>query len=246
MTVDRARRLAPYFEVQLRLASRMAELTGLPVGEAALRYTNFYRRFGLNEAQWLALATRLEAASGLAAQVAVMQATFRLTGWAAPAPGKERFGCFGFDPPKDGVIRIHFNNRDTDAAGGPLVSAKADRRRAELAAMVRRIVEKHADAEVIAGKSWLYNLEAYRRLFPPAYVAPRAPASGPLRLTGSSGWGQMIDSREAIRPRIRDALVANLATLDPQAPWTAFPLPVLAVQAPLETFVRFFAASPHP
>jgi hypothetical protein len=50
----------------------------------------------------------------------------------------------------------------------------------------------------------------------------------------------MIDSREAIRPDVRDAFVTNFEGLDPDAPWTAFPLRVLAVQAPVETFVRFY------
>jgi len=106
--------------------------------------------------------------------------------------------------------------------------------------MTRRIAERHPGAQVIAGKSWLYNIEAYRRLFPPGYSAIRTLAPGPLHLTGTSSWGQMIDSREAIRPDVRDALAANLAALDPAAPWTAFPLRVLAVRAPLETFLDFY------
>lgn len=137
-------------------------------------------------------------------------------------------------------MKIHFSNRDTDEAGGPLAAAKAGRRRAELAAMMLWIAERHPEATHICGRSWLYNLEAYRRLFPPAYVATRTLAPGPLLLTGTSSWGQMIDSREAIRTDARDALLANLADLDPEAPWTAFPMRVLAVQAPLETFVRFY------
>lgn len=240
MSADRAQRLGPYFEVQLQLATRMAELTGISLGEAVRDYTNFQKRIDLAAAEWPGFAARLEAASGLAARVAVTQIIFRTHGEPPPTPGRERFGCFAYDPPEDGVVRIHFNNRDTDAAGGPLISAKANLRRGELRTMVRRIAARHPDAKAIAGKSWLYNLEAYRRLFPPAYVATRALAPGPLRLTGTSSWGQMIDSREAIRPGVRDLLVANLTTLNPAAPWTAFPLRVLATQAPLETFLAFY------
>jgi len=244
----RAERLGPYFEVQLRLAGRMAELTGMGLGEAAFHNTNLHRRFGLGfsgitepAAAWLDYAARLQATDGLAAQVAVTKAMFMASAdEVLPHPGQEGFGCFAFDPPKDGVVRIHFNNKDTDDAGGPLAAAKIVRRRAELAAMTRRIAERHPDAAVIAGKSWLYNLEAYRRIFPPEYAATRDAAPGPLHLTGTSSWGQMIDSREAIRSDMRDALVANLAALDPAAPWTAFPLRVLAVRAPLETFLRFY------
>ena len=245
----RAERLGPYFEVQLRFAARMAELADLSLGEAAYRHTNLSRRFGQGipvltppTEPWLAFTARLEAAGSLAEQVALSQAMFRSAAdEALPLPGQERFGCFAFEPPKDGVVKIHFNNKDTDEAGGPLTSTKVGRRRAELAAMTRRIAERHPEATHISGRSWLYNLEAYRRLFPPEYVASRAAASGPVHLTGTSSWGQMIDSREAVRPTLRDALVANLADLDPDAPWTAFPLRVLAVQAPVMTFVRFYA-----
>jgi len=248
----RAERLGPYFEIQLRFAGRMAEVGGLSLGEAAYRHTNLSRRFGqgvpvLSEPTeaWLALAERLEAAASLAEQVALCQAMFRdVVDEKLPLAGHEGFGCFAFEPPKDGVVKIHFNNRDTDEAGGPLASAKAARRRDELAAMMRRITEKHPDATHISGRSWLYNLEAYRRLFPPQYVATRTVAPDPIHLTGTSSWGQLIDSREAIRPDVRDALVANLPRLEPEAPWTAFPLRVLAVQAPVETFVRFYAGVP--
>ena len=250
----RAERLGPYFEIQLRFAARMTEVTGLSLGEAAYRHTNLCRRFGQGipimtapTEAWLSFVERLEATASMADQVALCQATFRdVVDEALPLAGQEGFGCFAFEAPKDGVVKIHFNNRDTDEAGGPLASAKIARRRDELAAMTRRIAEKHPDATHIAGRSWLYNLEAYRRLFPPPYVATQALAPGPVHLTGTSSWGQMINSREAIRADVRDAFLANLTTLDPQAPWTAFPLRVLAVQAPLETFARFYDAPPHP
>jgi hypothetical protein len=246
---ERAERLGPYFEAQLRFAARMAELTDLSLGEAAFRHTNLNRRFGLGipvltppTEAWLAYAARLEAAA-LPEQVALTQDMFRAASdERLPLPGQTGFGCFAFEPPKDGAVKIHFNNKDTDAAGGPLATTKIERRQAELAAMTRHIAGQHPGATHITGRSWLYNLEAYRRLFPPNYVATRELASTPVHLSGTSSWGQLIDSREAIRPEVRDALLSNLATLDPQAPWTAFPLQVLSVQAPLETFREFYDA----
>lgn len=44
--VDLAIRLGPCFEAQLRLARRMAELTGGGVNEAVLRHTNLSRQLG--------------------------------------------------------------------------------------------------------------------------------------------------------------------------------------------------------
>src|SRR5687768_14646285 len=138
----RAERLGPYFEIQLRFAARMAELSGISLGEAAYRHTNLSRRFGQGipvlsapTEKWLGFAERLEAARSMAEQVALCQATFReVVDEKLPLAGQEGFGCFAFEPPKDGLVKIHFNNKDTDGAGGPLASAKSERRRAELAA----------------------------------------------------------------------------------------------------------------
>ncbi|WP_293679299.1 hypothetical protein [uncultured Phenylobacterium sp.] len=246
---DRAERLAGYFEAQLRLARRMVELTGAPLAETALNFTNLSRRFGLGSGEaaaasepWLTYAVRLEGLDDLSDQVALTQATWLgrpQEPW--PQPGQVSFGCFAHEPPDEaGAVKIHFYNRDTDESGGPLAAMKAHRRRGELAAMVAHIRETYPEARAIRGASWLYNLEAYRRLFPPGYVATREAFRGRPHLTGTSHWGQLIDSREAIRPDVRDAFVANLETLDPETPWLAFPFRALIVSASLETFESFY------
>jgi len=250
MASTRAERLGPYFEIQLRLAQRMTEQTGASLGEMSLRHTNLHRRlgFGVNPpgeggtAGWQAYARALEAAPDLGAQVALSQATCAANPpETPPLEGQALFGCFAHDPPRDdGVVRLHFFNMDTDAEGGPLAPAKIGRRRAELAELTRHVREAHPEATAIAGKSWLYNLEAYRRLFPADYAAGRSVATGPLHLTGTSSWGQLIDAQERVRPEARDVLLANLATLDPEAPWLAFPLRVLATQAPIGSFAAAY------
>jgi hypothetical protein len=245
----RAERLGPYFEAQLRLARRLAELTGARLSETAFRVTNFHRRLGMGvpgetpSAAWRDYAARLETTAGLAAQVTLTQETFLTASEEfLPPPGQTAFGCFAHSPlGEDGMIRIHFYNLDTDEAGGPLAAGKVARRKAELATMVAHIRAAHPQALGIRGTSWLYNLEAYRRLFPPAYGASRKATDGPLGLQGSSSWGQLIDSREAIRPRVRDAFSTNLGTLDPRAPWRVFPLPALTAEAPIAAFATFYA-----
>lgn len=136
-------------------------------------------------------------------------------------------------------MRIHFYNRDTNGAGGPLAASKAGQRQDELAAMVRHIRQIHPEATDVCGSSWLYNLKAYRRLFPPDFAASRT-LPDTVRPTGTSTWGQLIDSRNDIRPEIRDTMVANLNRLDPSAPWLAFPFRVLTASSPLESFEAFY------
>lgn len=246
----RAERLGPYFEAQLRLAARMAELTGTPLGDAVLQFTNLHRRlgFGVNvlgeppAPGWADYARALEAApDGPARLAATLAAFLRGADEVLPLQGQRQFGCFACEAPgEDGAVRLHFNNQDTDQDGGPLAASKIPRRRAELASLVAHIRTAYPEATCIRGKSWLYNLEAYRRLFPADYAASRTVAAGPLRLNGTSSWGQLIDAHERIRPEVRDALLARLEDIDPAAPWLAFPLRVLATEAPIQSFAAAY------
>lgn len=247
--IARAAGLAPLFEVHLRFAARVAELTGLPLAEAVRRHTPIHRRLGLGppdrdlaSPEWTAFAATLEAAEGLDAQVAAVTAAWiTAADEPQPRPGETGFGCFAHEPPRpDGTVKIHFYNRDTDAAGGPLARSKIDRRRAELAALARNVVRQHPEATRITGRSWLYNLEAYRRLFPAGYVASRRPATPPAHLSGTSVWGQVTDSRDAVRPDVRNALLAALPALDPAAPWRAFPLQPFEVESPADAFAAAY------
>lgn len=232
---DEAERLRPYFAVQLLFAERMAVLNGSPLAEAVLKYTNLHRRLG---PAGLRFEAGLAGRHGFQERVDWAVSCYAV---AEPAPDRAlRFGCFRFDPPDpDGVVRIHFSNRDADDVS-PLARGKAARRRAELAEMCAYIGLHHPSSKIIKGMSWLYGLESYRRLFPPAYVATRrSPAQ--VRLNGTSTWGQLLDHRGEVKAEVRDQLVGKLAELEPTAPWRVFPLQALAVQAPLEVFRGHFA-----
>jgi ribosomal protein S18 acetylase RimI-like enzyme len=243
----RAKRLGGYFDLTLRLAGRMAELTGLPLGETTARVTNLHRLFGFGRPgpegpapAWSAYAEGLERIDDAEARTAWTQRFFAGT----PQPPVEAniFGCFRYDPPDDeGVVRIHFSNREADDGCGPLAAAKRRRRMGELAAMFAEVEARHSETRTIRGGSWLYNLEAYRRLFPPAYVASRRPLQV-INISGTSTWGQVLDYREQVRPAVRAALIEALPEIDPEAPWLAFPLRALTVEAPAALFFAFYRA----
>lgn len=244
----RAERLTGYFALQLSLARRMAELTGEPLGAMALRYTNLHRRFGFGRwtgaaaPGWHAYAHALDAAKDPQAELDLTLQTF-LAGDEAVGheAGRIAFGCFACEQPKpDGSVNIHFLNLDTDEAGGPLAAGKLDRRQAEIAAMVRHLRAQAPEVTHIRGKSWLYHLPAYRRIFPPAYADSRRPHDGPVTLHGNGLWGQTIDSWERVRPEVSDAITAALPAMDPAAPWRVFPLQGLATEAPIAAFDAFY------
>jgi len=247
---DRAERLAPWFELQLRFAEAFASRAQLPLTTAITFYTNLHRRFGfgrpsagMQSPEWSDFVEGLAAKRTQDARLALTQsfARTRLGTWRT-ATDRE-FGCFGFDAPNDGVVRIHFNPNDNDGGVGPLSHTKYARRIGELADMFAFIRRAYgANAQHVAGGSWLYNREAYRRLFPPAYIESLAIHTRPGNLSGGSWWGQFLDHDEQLIPGPAQTFSENLAHLNPAEAWKVFPLPALTARAELSVFHRHYAA----
>lgn len=245
--IARAEQLAPWFALQLQLAEAVAERTAEPLGEAVTRLTNLHRRFGLGTAGqgpvaslWSDYRTRLEALPRGEPRLDWTLTCFVRGPAEARAPDKLYFGCFSCDPPDgEGAVKIHFNNEDSADGVGPLRRGKIERRLAELTAMFAGIRNASPQARSVRGGSWLYNLEAYRRLFPQAYGASRT-APEVLPLNGTSSWGQLIDHRWRVKSEVACVFLANLERVDPERPWLVFPFRALAARAPIELFYAFY------
>jgi hypothetical protein len=193
-------RFAEYFRLQLLLAETVAARTGEPLALAVTQLTNLQRRLRLEEASaWAAFTEQL---SGLPTTDARMELILDAFIAAPTDPfGKSPFGCFAHEPPDaEGMVRIHFPGGDAADGAGPLARHKVGRRQAELAAMTRSIRERFPEAEAIRGGSWLYNLEAYRRLFPPAFGDSRT-SPGVWRLGGTSTWASWSTTPARCVPR---------------------------------------------
>ncbi len=238
-----------YVDLQVRFAERVAVVADIPLPEALLRYTNFHRRMGLGvpgqgppSEEWLAMVDRIDLRTH-EQRVDHMHAALETKGDASLVllPGRKGFGCVACEPPNaDGMVRIHFGNRAPIADVGPLHVSRMGERRSELAEMVSWLAREHPSTRRIDGGSWLYNLEAYRRLFPPEFVASRDPRNGPPYLHGLSSWGQFIDHRGQVRPAARHRFLAALPALDMTAPHRVFPYQVLFTTAPFEAFLRTY------
>ncbi|MEQ8483149.1 MAG: hypothetical protein RIB46_02180 [Pseudomonadales bacterium] len=246
---ERARHMRDYVDLQLRFAARLAEAGGLDPAEALLRYTNLHRRLALGPPDvhgphpaWFDFAGRLLTLPDHDARVACAVAAWAAAGAEPPLPNQQRFGAFGCNPPDaDGLVRIHFSPDDGDDVS-PLAAGKVARRRAELAALTRHVAGWQPRARAIRGTSWLYHLDAYRRLFPSAY-AQSATLHGPgLSFAGNANWGQFVTFRGEFKAEAGARMRANLQRLDPGRPWLAFPLPALTVQAPVDVFLGEFEA----
>ncbi len=238
--------LRGYAAIQIRFAEEMAARSGKPLAETLLFYTNIHRRLGLGVAgkappsetwsRFVDGVERLTHDQRVARAFDTLSA--HVDGSAILLPGRIGFGCFACEPPDDdGMVRIHFGNRDRGLRDvGPLHHTRMQARREELTAMFGYLAREHPGVRYVNGGSWLYNIEAYRRLFPPAFADSRDPGDGPPYIHGMSSWGQFIDHRGRVRAQVRDAFYANFDTLDPERPHLTFPLQVLFTTAPFDAF----------
>jgi hypothetical protein len=242
---DKAGRFRDFFDLQLRFAEAIAGKSAIPVDEAVLRYTNLHRRFALGDVMgdephpsWHAYAHELSRLASHDARAAWTQVFY------AQAPDERLsfpehvFGCFYFHASHDSeIVRLHFYNRDPL---GPLSAARAEQRRRELADMFACIRQRFPHVERVEGRSWLYGTEAYRRLFPEAYVQSRVAIENDERLQGMSRWGQFLDREGRVKPALKQAFLRNLAQLDTDRLWLTFPLPSFRVSAPIGLFYSHY------
>jgi hypothetical protein len=231
-----------FFDLQLRFAQRVSLLSGLPLARALLEYTNLYIRFGLGRGFDPAHPTWQEYLAGVRDARDIGEWTYgfysrRPDAMAAPSV-VATFGCFSYARPSGERIRLHFENAETDGQS-PLAVERVPRRSAELAALFEHVKRSPDPVPRVRGVSWLYNLEAYRRLFPGSYVATGHPVAG--RFQHMPLWGQFVDRHGAIKERIARQFLdrverqANGDGLD-----RCFPLQALSVEAPVQDFYDFY------
>jgi len=94
--------------------------------------------------------------------------------------------------------------------------------------------------ETALGGSWLYHLEAYRRLFPPAFLSTVRPGKNDYPYL--TLWGQFLDRNGQVRPEPARKFMDSLEMQTTLAGILgSFPLKALYVEAPLQAFYEFYA-----
>ena len=231
-----------FFDINLRFARKVAKISGQAFDIALLHYTNLYIRFGLG---WDLSATNpiwQEYLDGLHQAEDAIEWTYyfylkrqrQVAPESLPAP----FGCFSYTVLDGNRIRLHFHN-DEPPEHSPLSKDCMSQRLAELKRMFACIKQDVSAPTTVIGASWLYNLEAYRRLFPPAYLAT-AQVGGhdfpylPL-------WGQFIDHRGHIKEELVERFIERLdQQQDLKSIEQCFPFQVLHLESGIQEFYRFY------
>lgn len=232
-----------YFALQLTFARQYAVAANVPFDIAIAHVTNLRRRLDLMGAvgaqRWNELLSRVGCL--MDDPSAALSLCVGLHGAQPRREPPRTFGCFSYDPPDEsGALRIHFMP-PAGTLASPLAFAAVDARMDELRALFSQVRRAERDARSVRGVSWLYNLDAYKRLFPPAYrTSAQAPRSA-LHMTGSSTWGQVLNWRQQVKPPARNAVLAGLATMKIEAPWEVFPLRALVATCDIDDFYDWFA-----
>lgn len=230
-------------DLQLKFASRVAMLSGTTLADTVLDYTNFYARFGLGREFDATNPGWQEYLSGLDGSAHALDWTYDFYVAQLPDRGPPdvvaTFGCFSYARLNDAQVRLHFQNAECET-NSPLAAVRHGQRMAELRALFEHI--KQAERGMpprVVGASWLYNLPAYRRLFPEAYLAT-ATAVAP-RFRNMPLWGQFLDRHGRVKRSMAEPFLQRLAqhhSVDGLS--RCFQFRVLALEASASSFYEFF------
>ena len=231
-----------FFDLQFQLAETVSVLSGQPLARALLQYTNLYIRFALGRDFDPAHPGWQEYVAGLRDTRDGREWTYRFYlsrphALAVPEVVAQ-FGCFAYATLADDRIRLHFENAET-ADTSPLGLERRAQRLAELTALFDHVKRTTRQPPRVVGASWLYNLEAYRRLFPRSYLATAHPIRN--RFQRMPLWGQFLNRCGEVKEQIarefleRLARQSSLENLD-----QCFPLQVLGLEAPASAFYKFY------
>ncbi len=231
-----------FFDLQLQFAHKVTALSGLPFAQVLFEYTNLYIRFSLGRDFNPAHPTWQAYLAGLRNTNDIGEWTYRfyLTGAEAMTapPVAATFGCFSYALLSGDRIRLHFRNAETDGHS-PLGIERLEQRRADLTALFGHVKQTlHQHVQVI-GVSWLYNLAAYRRLFPDSYVATARMIDH--RFQSMPLWGQFLDRHGGIKKSMTRPFLERLerqSSLDHLN--ECFPFQVLSVEASIQEFFDFY------
>lgn len=234
-----------FFDLQLQFAHKVTELSGRPFTDALLKYTNLYIRFGLGRDFDPANPTWQAYLDGLRDSHDRQAWTYRFyltqAGAMAGPPVIATFGCFSYALLPENRIRLHFQNADTEQHSS-LSAACREQRRTDLTALFGHVQQTLGAHLQVLGASWLYNLAAYRRLFPPSYVATARVLTD--RFQSMPLWGQFLDRHGTIKASMTRPFLERLERQSSMEHLNeCFPLQALAVEAPVSVFYDHYGIS---
>jgi hypothetical protein len=251
-----------YFELQFNFAKLMAERTGISLTEAVANYAPILRKAThvLGED-----GKELESIEGLtdenifdAGYAMAQERRKEAKGETTPYYDEKglRFGCSSYDyDPATKTVGVHFFNAEAeeewqdgkDVSKGPLSIDKLERRKQELTQMFRDIKARHPEAKYVHGRSNLYNLEPYRRLYPSTYkVSEEVDYDSELWKQGMGIWGQFLGGKDKVegeygfRQEVADEFLEKAKEVPLDRLADALPNPPRTADGDIQDFYDFY------
>jgi hypothetical protein len=234
-----------FFDLQVTFARKVAEIQGVPLTDLLMEWTILRQVLHLHvnattpNPVWNDYIMRVEAGDE-PARTAYQLAISRAADGLFDPDGTASWGCFHYAYPWRGepTVGVHFENRDL-TSHGTLSGERMPSRMSELRAMFSHIRKAHPDAVAVRGSSWMHNIAAYQRLFPPEYVA--SAELGGYETGFWALWGQFIARDGGLRESTVRPFLANLRTQRTvDGCLRCFPYEVLKPRCDIEIFYRFY------
>ena len=225
---------AEFFDLQLRFAARVAEVSGRSLADAVGNYTNIYVRLGMGHRLDVANPDWQRYVEALAkmrepARWTHMVHRRRISLPTGPVLASS-VGCFSYSLAGEDLVRLHFDPGEHPVKSPLAVASQALRQR-ELAALLTGLKTSLGESVRIVGASWLYNLASYRRLFPERYLASLETVAHPYQRMPL--WGQFLNRDRRVRSEAATRFLAAVARVSDVSELSAcFPCSVLATTAP--------------
>lgn len=236
-------RLDPeFFELQWLFCLKVAKMCNQSVLDALLRHSNFYIRLGLGRdfdsthPVWQEFLKTIEASQDPVK--AIYEYYLKRRSFDTGPVVLARAGCFSYGIVSSSHLQLHFETPE-HVTGSCLGTDQHQARILELHDLFLQIKESNPTQTFMKGSSWLYNLKAYASLFPDTYLASSQII--PARFHSLSLWGQFVHQNGNLNQnRVKLFLDRLEGICHPTQFGDCFPLQIKALEAPIESFKRFY------
>jgi len=153
-------------------------------------------------------------------------------------PFKSPYGFFYRNILKSAFILEMHTQYDEPILGiHPLDHRRFEETKGNLYTMMKEAKEKFPNLTWVTGNSWLYNIEAYRRLFPKEYLD-----TGKFNTHSFHGlglWGQFLNKGLQIKKDVAEEFYKKLDVAQTfEQAMEAFPYMVIGLKAPIDCFLK--------
>ena len=226
-----------FFDLNLAFARKISDVTGQAFSQVLLKYTHLYLAFGLGRdfdpghPTWQAYLDGLSHDGG-GGEYSHHFYLSQKTQQPKPEP-VNALGCFSYALWEGNRVRLHFRNATNEA--GALQKQNVSARIAELRGMFTHLHQTVPVTSGVVGGSWLYNIEAYRRLFPRSYLASARLVEDEFQFIAL--WGQFLCYDGSLRQPLARRFLEGIEDQTTLAGVTAqFPYQVLRLESPVQDF----------